>query len=80
MSDLNAALLAAHAAGDSAALVAIYQQAAAEALDQDNRAFLLTHAHIYALEMDHPDTPALRAALIALGREIPLAEPEPKRR
>ncbi len=75
MSALEGALLAAHAAGDSAALVAIYQQAAAETTDVNAKAFLLTHAHIYALEVDHPDAPALRAELVAMGREMPLPQP-----
>lgn len=79
MTDLDAALLAAHTAGDSTALVAIYQQAASETPDLDNRAFLLTHAYVFALETDHADAPALRAELIALGREVPLSAPQPKK-
>ncbi|MEM6941429.1 MAG: hypothetical protein AAF943_12360 [Pseudomonadota bacterium] len=80
MKDLEAALLAAHAAGDAAALVSIYQEAAALTEDGDAAAFMLTHAHIFALECDHPDTAKLRAALVALGRESPLHPPQPPKR
>ena len=80
MSELEDALLAAHAAGDGAALVEIYQQAAAEVTDTNAKAFLLTHAHIFAMEVNHPDAPALRAALVAMERERPLPPPRaPKR-
>lgn len=80
MNPLEDALLAAHAAGDGHALVAIYQEAAAQADDADAAAFFLTHAHIFALEVDHPDAPGLRAALIKAGRESPLAPPLPPKR
>ncbi len=69
MSTLDAQLLAAHAAGDKTALVALYQQASAGAASQDEAAFFLTNAYIYALEIAHPEAAALRARLVAMGRE-----------
>lgn len=71
MSDLNAQLLAAHDTDDVAALVALYQQAAAAADSDDARAFYLTHAHVFALETNHPDTAQLRTELIKMERESP---------
>lgn len=75
MDTLDAQLLAAHAARDTAALVDLYRRAAQEAGDMQAQAFYLTHAHVFALELGHPQTDALRAELIALGRETPLAAP-----
>ena len=72
MSDLNDRLLAAHHADDKAALVSLYTQAAAAADGPDAAGFYLTHAYVFALELGHPDAPALRAELIAQGRETPL--------
>ncbi|WP_299731182.1 hypothetical protein [uncultured Tateyamaria sp.] len=72
MSDLDTRLLAAHASGDLHALVTLYQTAADGAETEDARGFYLTHAHVFALEIGHPDTACLRAALIAMGRETPL--------
>ncbi|MEO0379396.1 MAG: hypothetical protein AAF252_03950 [Pseudomonadota bacterium] len=72
MIDLDAQLLAAHAAKDTRALVHLYQKAAACAATEEARAFYLTHAHVFALEINHPDTAALRAQLVALGRESAL--------
>ena len=69
MTDLNARLLAAHEAGDRQALVALYQEAARHASDLDATCFFLTHAYVFALELDHPDAPNLRAQLAAHGRE-----------
>jgi hypothetical protein len=69
MSTLDAQLLAAHAAGDKAALVALYRQAADAAASQDETAFFLTNAYIYALEIGHDQAAALRARLVAMGRE-----------
>ncbi|TDK50778.1 hypothetical protein [Antarcticimicrobium luteum] len=68
MSDLDTRLLDAHAAGDHAALVALYTEAADRAGD-DARYFYLTHAYVYALEAGHALAPALRARLVAAGRE-----------
>ncbi|MFL4471404.1 hypothetical protein ACERZ8_16535 [Tateyamaria armeniaca] len=72
MTDLDARLLAAHAAGDRAVLVTLYQWAADAAETDTARGFYLTHAHVFAMEIDHPDTACLRAALIDMGRETPL--------
>lgn len=69
MSDLDARLLASHAARDRTALVALYAEAADDAPDRDAAGFFLTQAYIYALEMGHPAAPALRARLAAEGRE-----------
>ncbi|MDU8911285.1 hypothetical protein [Aestuariicoccus sp. MJ-SS9] len=67
--DLHARLLAAHAGGDKAALVALYSEAAAGANDLDASCFFLTHAYVYALELGDPRCGALRASLRAHGRE-----------
>ncbi|MEP1198114.1 hypothetical protein [Tateyamaria sp.] len=72
MSDLDAQLLAAHEAYDVPALVALYRQAANTADNDDARGFYLTHAHVFALEINHPDTARLRDALIEMGRESAL--------
>ena len=72
MSDLNDRLLAAHRSDDKAALVTLYSEAAAAAPAPDAAGFYLTHAYVFALELGHPDAPALRAKLIAQGRETPL--------
>ncbi|KAJ03506.1 hypothetical protein JQT66_05825 [Sulfitobacter mediterraneus] len=77
MTDLDRDLLAAHAAGDTSALVALYAQAAEAANNTDQAAFYLTHAHVFAMEIGHPDTPALRQRLIDMGRESPLPAPNP---
>ncbi|PCH71306.1 MAG: hypothetical protein COC12_07460 [Rhodobacteraceae bacterium] len=69
MSTLDAQLLTAHAAGDKAALVALYRQAGDAAVSQDEAAFFLTNAYIYALEIGHADADTLRARLVAMGRE-----------
>jgi hypothetical protein len=69
MSDLEARLLAAHAAGDKIALVALYTEAADAAESGDAAGFFVTHAYIYALELGHADAPALRGRLVAMGRE-----------
>ncbi|MGJ8545275.1 MAG: hypothetical protein ACSHWZ_07515 [Sulfitobacter sp.] len=73
MSDLQAQLLAAHAAGDARALVSLYRAAAQAAAEPEAAGFYLTHAHVFAMESNHPDAPALRAQLVAQGREAPLA-------
>ena len=70
MTALNAALLDAHARQDRAALVQLYQQAAAQ-VSGPERSFFLTQAYVFALESGHSDTRALRAALIDMGCERP---------
>tara|TARA_R110002049_G_scaffold10127_1_gene50142 strand:+ start:103285 stop:103527 length:243 start_codon:yes stop_codon:yes gene_type:complete len=77
MKTLDAALLAAHAAGDGAALVRLYGQAAKDAATPDAAAFYLTQAHVFALEIGDTTAPALRQRLIAMGRESPLTAPIP---
>lgn len=72
MNGLDARLLAAHAAHDLPALVALYRDAANGAKTDAARGFYLTHAHVFALELGHPDTADLRALLIEMGRETPL--------
>lgn len=51
------------------ALVGLYTQAADAANDLEATCFYLTHAYIFALEQNHPDTLALRDRLKANGRE-----------
>jgi len=69
VSDLDTRLLTAHARGDRAALVALYTEAADGADADEARYFYLTHAYVYALEAGHRAAPALRARLVAAGRE-----------
>ncbi|MEO0745750.1 MAG: hypothetical protein AAFY49_10410 [Pseudomonadota bacterium] len=71
MKTLEAALLAAHDAGDRHALVTLYQKAA-EAVSGAERAFFLTQAHVFAMEVAHPAAETLRAQLVEMGREEPL--------
>lgn len=69
---LDAALLAAHEAGDARALVRLYTRAgdAAEAAGDVNAAsFFLTQAYVFALDAGAPDAGALHARLRAHGRE-----------
>ena len=80
MNDLDTALLAAHEAGDHESLVTLYRAAADAAATEDAAAFYLTHAHVFALEIGHPDAPALRQRLIDLGREAPLGPSLPPKR
>ena len=71
-SDLDAALLKAHADQDGPALVRLYARAAdmAETVgDIEAMCFYLTHAYVFALEIDDPTADALHARLKAEGRE-----------
>ena len=72
MTSLEARLLAAHAAGDGRAMVDLYLEAANAAPSEDERAFFLTQAHVFAMETAHPAASDLRAALVRMGRETPL--------
>jgi hypothetical protein len=63
----EAAILAAHARGDGAALVAGYADAA-RGRGPDEAAFLLTQAWIFALEAGDARAEALGARLRAMGR------------
>lgn len=65
---LDARLLDAHARTATDELVGLYTRAADEALDVDSRCFYLTHAYVFALEVGHVSTPALRAHLEHHGR------------
>lgn len=69
MNDLDQRLLRAHGLGDKTALVKLYSEAADRAADPDAAGFYLTHAYVYALEINHPATGDLRARLVADGRE-----------
>lgn len=69
MNDLDARLLAAHAADDTEALVGLYADAADAAADIDRACFYLTHAYIFALELGDCRAADLRAQLAAHGRE-----------
>lgn len=66
---LNRALLAAHDAGDRAALVGLYARAARLADGAEARGFFLTQAYVFALETGAPEVTPLRAELVAMGRE-----------
>ena len=69
---LDQDLLAAHAAGDHAALVRLYAAAAdasAAAGRGDAAAFYLTHAYVFALQEGLPEAARLHARLKAEGRE-----------
>jgi len=65
---LDAQLLAAHAADDKPALVALYTKAADSAVSIDAACFYLTHAYVYALEIDDPTKDELHARLRNHGR------------
>jgi hypothetical protein len=69
---LDAALLAAHAAGDERALVRLYADAARAAelaRDVDRACFFLTQAYVFALASGASEAGALHARLLAHGRE-----------
>jgi hypothetical protein len=68
-SALDAALIAAHAAGDLSALVRLYAQAADGAEHGMAEAFFLTQAYVFALEAGSADAGPLLARLIDLGCE-----------
>ncbi|MGR3467878.1 MAG: hypothetical protein ACU0CI_08345 [Shimia sp.] len=68
MAELEARLLAAHAAGDRRALAGIYREAADAAGDEDTEMFLLTQAFVFALECG-ADASALHARLSAAHRQ-----------
>jgi hypothetical protein len=68
-SDLDAAMISAHAARDQAALISLYTQAADAANDLDAACFYLTHAYVFALEAGAAQARALHARLLRHGRE-----------
>ena len=66
--DLDARLLAAHAAGDIAALSGLYAEAAAMSRG-DAAGFYLVQAYVFALDAGLPAAAQYRARLKAEGRE-----------
>ncbi|MEM8980673.1 MAG: hypothetical protein AAGD04_14390 [Pseudomonadota bacterium] len=65
-------LLSAHKSNDKEALVGLYEEAchtAKAAGNEQGAGFYMTHAYVFALEIGHPRTQALRAWLIKEGRE-----------
>lgn len=75
---LDAALLAAHVAGDGAALVRLYTQAGdieEQAGNTDAACFYLTHAFVFALEEGAPEADALNLRLFQNGRAHRLTFP-----
>lgn len=69
MTDLDARLLAAHAADDRRALIGLYAEAAEQAATDIARAFYLTHAYVFALDTGSALAAALRERLVAMGSE-----------
>ena len=69
MSDLHARILVAHAAGDRAAMAALYAEAAEQVQGEDAQAFFLTQAYVLALEAGQPAAARLHARLCAMGRD-----------
>ena len=68
MNDLQERLLQAHVEGDKAGLVRLYAEAADSTDDTDTRCFFLTHAYIFALEINDPETSTLYTRLKAFDR------------
>ncbi|WP_333713692.1 hypothetical protein [Yoonia sp.] len=68
MNDLHKRLLDAHARDDRHGLVTLYAAAADQAPDANAACFMLTHAYVFGLEVDHPLVPSLFARLKAQGR------------
>ena len=69
---LDAALIAAHDAGDKPRLVSLYTQAADQAEvagDIDTCCFYLTQAYVFALACGAPEADSLYARLLTHGRE-----------
>ena len=69
---LQSRLLAAHKAGDMAALVTLHTEAGENCATEGNidaAAFYLTHAYIYALDLGDARAGALHARLVSWGRE-----------
>lgn len=69
MNDLDARLLAAHAADDRRALIDLYAEAAEFAASEVACAFYLTHAYVFALDVGSALAAGLRERLVALGSE-----------
>lgn len=69
MTDLDSAMIRAHATGDRAALITLYTQAADRANTLDAACFFLTHAYVFALEAGAAEATALHTRLVTHGRE-----------
>ena len=67
--DLNTEILAAHARNNYFLLIELYTKGADSADNHDAECFFLTFAHVFALELGHPNQFKLRARLKAYGRE-----------
>jgi hypothetical protein len=67
---LDAALLAAHARDDRQALVGLYAEAASRA-EGMARAFYLTQAHVFALDLGDRRAEGLKAMLVEMGADTP---------
>ena len=65
---LQEALLSAHAKDDRAALIPLYQDAAAQSENPDEQAFFLTQAYVFATELGDPARQPLAERLEQLGR------------
>ncbi len=65
---LDARLIAAHEAGDGAALIDLYTKAADAAPDEAASGFFLTHAYVFALEAGDARAAGLHRRLSAMGR------------
>lgn len=72
MTGLDTRLLAAHAAEDKPALVALYSEVAAAVATPTAQAYFLTHAYVYALDCGHPNRDSLRSQLQLLRAEPPI--------
>jgi len=66
---LNTRLLAAHHNNDRGALIALYQDAAQQAADENAQGFYLTQAYIFALEAGDPAADRIKSRLVALKRD-----------
>ncbi len=69
LNDLDAKLLAAHAAKDCPALITLYIEASKTALTDEAKGFYLTHAYIFALEAGDPRAVELKSGLVAMKRD-----------
>ncbi len=67
--NLDVQMIAAHEAGDRAALIRLYTEAADVANDEDAACFYLTHAYVFALEAGADEVDELKKRLVAAGRE-----------
>ena len=68
MSTLDTRLLEAHARDDKPALVALYTEAAECAAAIEAKAFYLTHAYVFALDIGATEATSLQRQLKELGR------------